>query len=108
MLPDGIRKIGAVVMISDEALFLDLGWQDARFIRKHDVVETPPSEDAWKRYKRALKGLKWLEDYEGTEWGGPDYGTEVLPPSARYTYNYHETHEEWLARCREIMKGWND
>lgn len=108
MIPDGIRKIGAIQMTSDENLFTDLGWRNPEFQRKRNTIKTPPSRADWKLYYRALKAKKIMEAYEGTDWGGPDYGTEVNPPEHKYTYEYLETHEKWLARCRAIVKGWNE
>lgn len=61
----------------------------------HEPREIPADEQA--RYEAALAGLKALEDYEHTEWGGPDYGTEVPPPPA-YEWVWDEPEEEWNAR----------
>ena len=60
--------------------------------------EIPADEQA--RYEAALAGYKALEAYEHTEWGGPDYGTEVLPPPDT-EWVWDETEEEYQARIKE-------
>ena len=107
MIPDGIMKIGAIQMISDEALFRDMGYRNPEFQRKANVTEIPPSAAVWARYYTALVAVQALQAYEFTKWGGPDYDTEVREPEPTLEFEYLETHEEWLARCREIVKGWN-
>jgi hypothetical protein len=79
-----VQKRGLVLPFT----WQDLGWQfDAAngIARYHDgrkghsePREIPADEQA--RYEAALEGMKALEAYEHTEWGGPDYGTEVPPP----------------------------
>lgn len=96
-------KIHASIVVSDEQLFSSMAWRDPRFDRKAIKTTTPPSPEAWERYRAAKAGLEALEAYEGTEWGGPDYGTEVHEPDSTVTYEYLETVEEWLARCKGLM-----
>lgn len=61
--------------------------------------EIPADEQA--RYEAALAGYAALEAYEHTEWGGPDYGTEVLPPPDT-EWVWDETEEEYQARIEEM------
>ena len=91
--------------VSAEALYSSLSAMDSRFERKATRTATPPTPEAWERYHAAKAGLAALEAYEGTEWGGPDYGTEVNEPQPTVTYDYLETVEEWLARCRSLAQA---
>lgn len=101
MIPDKLNKVSAVIHLSDEELFT---WSNnPEYWRKTKTTVAEPTPEAWQRYRRAQKAMKILRAYEGTEWGGPDYGTEVHPPLPTTTYEYLETHEEWLDRCRKLQ-----
>jgi hypothetical protein len=101
-----LTKFGARINISEHVLFDWMRYEDARYIRKHNKVEVPPTAEDWEQYRAAKAGFEAMRDYEWTEWGGPDYGTEVLPPPNRYEFEYLETHDEWIARCRALqMEG---
>lgn len=95
-----VNKVGYTIRISDEVYFEGRGHQDERFRRRSRRTEVRPSADVWARYYAAVAGLRALEAYEWTMFGGPDYGTEVPEPSVTYEYEYLETIDEWLARCR--------
>lgn len=97
-----LNKVPAYIKISPEVYFEGLGHQDERFRRRHRRTEVKPTPEVWARYYAALAGLRALEAYEWTMFGGPDYGTEVPEPSSTYEYEYLETNEEWLARCRSM------
>jgi hypothetical protein len=99
-----LQKFGAITMVSDEQLFTLLSYRDKRYLRKANKIITLPTQEMWEWYRAAVAGLQALEAYEFTEWGGPDYGTEVLEPQPKTTYEYLETHDEWMARCRELRK----
>lgn len=96
------HKNAVVIRLSQEMVFMHRSLSDARYDRKHNKVVTPPTPEDWELYNQAVQGLKALQAYEGTEWGGPDYGTEVHKPEPRVTYEYLETHEEWIERCRTM------
>lgn len=100
MLPDG--KFSMSIKLSEEQVFSMRAWKDPRFDRKANKITTPPTPETWERYRAAKAGLEALEAYEGTDWGGPDYGTEVHEPAPTITFEYLETVEEWLARCRAL------
>jgi hypothetical protein len=88
--------------LTHEQIYMHRALSDDRYGRKHNRHETPPTSEDWALYHQAVQGLKALEAYDGTEWGGPDYGTEVHKPEPRVTYEWLETHDEWIARCREM------
>jgi len=97
-----LHKNSVAIRISAEAVYSERMWFDGRYARKAIRTETPPTPEAWARYYRAKDGLRSLEAYEFTEWGGPDYGTEVPEPEPTVTFDYLETHDEWLARCAKL------
>jgi len=99
-----LQKFGAIHIISDEALFDLMAYDDKRFERKANKVITLPTSEDWGLYHQAVRGKMAMEAYEGTEWGGPDTGTEVHKPEPKTTYEYLETHDEWLARCRVLRQ----
>lgn len=99
-----LTKMSAVFQISDEQLFILMGYEDKRYDRKHIRHESEPTAEDWALYHQAVRGKLAMEAYEGTEWGGPDTGTEVHKPEPRVTYEYLETHDEWLARCRALRQ----
>lgn len=72
--------------------------------RKHRKVLVEPTPEVWGRYYEALAGLRALNAYEHTEWGGPDYGTEVPEPTPYFRTEYLETYEEWEARFNSILE----
>lgn len=105
MLPDvPLNKFGMAMNLSAEVFYSLLSGKDPRYERKCKRIEAAPTPEAWARYYQALAGLRALEAYEGTDWGGPEYGTEVYKPSPTVTYEYLETTEEWLARCRALRE----
>jgi hypothetical protein len=98
-------KLSATIQISDEALFAGLSYGfDSRYERKANKVITLPTSGDWGLYHQAVRGKLAMEAYEGTVWGGPDYGTEVHKPEPKVTYEWLETHDEWLARCRALRQ----
>lgn len=103
LLPD-ITKTYACVQLTDEQLFRYAAYRDERYERKAKQIAVEPTPEVWARYYAAVKGFQALEAYEFTEWGGPDYGTEVPEPHTTYRYEYLETTEEWLARCRKLRE----
>lgn len=100
-----MNKNYAAVSISAEVLFMEMSWRDPRYVRKANRTSTPPTAEAWERYRAAKAGMAALEAYEGTEWGGPDCRTEVHKPEPTVEFDYLETHDEWMARCRSIMSS---
>lgn len=105
LLPEGLTKYSAVMHISDEQLYILIGYGDKRYLRGAIVTETPPTSEDWALYHQAVQGLRALEAYDGTEWGGPDTGTEVHKPEPRVTYEWLETREEWIARCHALRQA---
>jgi hypothetical protein len=93
--PPNVVKHGVEVLISRESLLMF----NPELERRHTVELEPPTPEAWERYRAAKIGMEALEAYEGTEWGGPDYGTEVREPEPTRKITYTETEEEWRARC---------
>lgn len=71
--------------------------------RKCRRTPVEPTPEVWARYEAAKAGFAALEAYEHTEWGGPDYGTEVPEPTTTYEIEWLETRDEWLARLNEIV-----
>jgi len=100
-----IHKNAVMIRVSAEMLYMEKSLNDSRYTRKATRHETPPTDEDWGLYFRAKAGLRALEAYEGTEWGGPDYGTEVNEPQPRVTYEYHETEAEWLDRCHKLDRS---
>ena len=99
-----LQKFGAIHLISDEQLFMLMALTDSRYERKANKVINLPTQETWEKYRAALAGLNALKAYEFTEWGGPDYGTEVPRPTSTTTYEFLETNDEWLARCRALRQ----
>ena len=97
-----MNKNYVTIRLSAEQVFSHRAMSDPRYERKATRTSAPPTPEAWARYRAAKAGLAALEAYEGTEWGGPDYGTEVPEPVPTLTFEYHETIEEWLDRCRDM------
>lgn len=97
-----VRKVGAPMRLSEEMIYETLRFEDSRFERKYHENSTPPTPEDWEAYERAKEAFEVLEGYEWMVWGGPDYGTEVLPPQNHYAIVWDETHEEWLERCRKL------
>ena len=95
-------KFGATIKISDEQLFDARGIADPRYARRHVKSYTPATPEAWDRYRAAAAGLAAFEAYEGSRYGGPDYGNEVPEPEPTTTIDYLETVDEWLDRCRAL------
>ena len=99
-----IFKMGAVMQVSDEQLFELMGYSDSQYKRKANKIIHLPTQETWAQYYAAVGALRVLKEYEFTEWGGPDYDTEVPEPYPTNTYEYLETHDEWLARCRALRQ----
>ena len=97
-----INKNHMTIKVTAEQLYDMKSWSDGRYARKGIRGHEDPTPEAWERYRAAKAGLEALEAYEFTEWGGPDYGTEVPEPEPIATCEYLETHEEWLARCAKL------
>lgn len=104
LLADNIQKFGAIFHFSEEWEFQARAFLDPRYARKAEYKTVEPTPEVWARYYAAKNALRVLHDYEHTEWGGPDYGTEVPEPTATQEVTFLETHEEWIARCRELQK----
>ena len=100
-----LHKNAITMLVHCESVWMHKSFSDQRYARKATRYETPPTPEDWALYYQAKAGLRALEAYAGTEWGGPDYGTEVLEPEPRATYEYHETEEEWYARCHELDRS---
>lgn len=100
-----LHKNTIVIRLSHEQIFMHRAMTDPRYNRKGNRIETPPTSEDWALYHQAVQGFKALEAYEGTEWGGPDYGTEVHKPEPRITFDWLETHDEWIERCRKMEES---
>lgn len=97
-----VVKFGATVILTEWQVFDEMVFADPRYARRGFEYVVAPTNEDWAKYHRAKAGMLALEAYAGTEWGGPDYGTEVHMPKPRTLFEYTETHEEWLARCRAL------
>lgn len=82
--------------------------QDSDQRRRANVTRTPPTPEAWSRYHAAKDGYKAMEAYEGTQFGGPDYGPSVDAPEDTVSIEYLETHAEWMDRCRALTRATPD
>lgn len=100
--PISVHKLGATIQISDELFYADKAAQDPRYTRRYTSTKQPPTAEAWERYRAAVAGLAAFEAYEGSMYGGPDYGNEVPEPEPVTTFEFLETAEEWLERCRAL------
>lgn len=105
MIPDSIRKISATVSFTDEMLFDLRASYNPEYMRRHTETIVPPTPEDWNLYRKAVRGMKDLQAYEGTDWGSPESEPEVEPPRATRKIEYLETHEEWMARCYELRKA---
>lgn len=105
MLPESLRKYGAIQFISDEQLYVLLGSNDSHYIRKHVETTVPPNSEDWWRYHQAVQGLRALQAYEGMDWGSPESEPEVEPPRPKVTFEWLETHDEWIARCHALRQA---
>jgi len=99
-----IHKNYVAIRMSPEAVYFERMMFDGRYARKATRTETPPTPEVWARYYAAKAALLALEAYEFTEWGGPDYGTEVPEPEPAVKFDYLETSDEWLARCEQLER----
>lgn len=99
-----LQKFGATMKISEEVLFGIRSYQDPRYERRATIYKVPPTPEAWELYRAAVVGLAALEAYDGTMFGGPDYGTEVPEPEPTTTVYFLETVDEWLDRCRALER----
>jgi hypothetical protein len=100
--PINVVKFGATVQVSEEMAFEARALFNARYQRRHTKAYQPAPPEAWERYRAAVAGLAAFEAYEGSQYGGPDYGNEVPPPEPTITIDYLETRDEWLTRCRAL------
>lgn len=100
-----LKKYGALSFLSEEQLYQARAFLDERFVRKHSSAFVEPTKEVWARFYAAKNALRILNEYEFTDWGGPEYEPEVTEPSPTREVTYLETHEEWLERCRALYKG---
>lgn len=99
-----VGKMTVTMHISDEQLFTIMAMSDKRYERKANKIITLPTPEEWNLYRKAVTGLRALEAYEGTDWGSPESEPSVDKPYPKHTYEYLETNDEWLARCRALRQ----
>lgn len=104
LLPDNIRKISAVMFLTEEQLFDSMSHRDSRYQRKAEYKTVEPTPEEWARYHEAKKAFDLLEAYDGMDWGIPESDPFVYEPSPKQEVTFLETNEEWLERCRQLQK----
>ena len=98
-----LNKNYAVIRLSAEQVYWERGFRDSRYNRKVDRIEvTQPTEADWAEYRKAREAHEYLLSSPYFDGGGPDERSQVSPPEPTREYIYAETHDEWLARCREM------
>lgn len=102
-VPEGqvisLQKHAHIVTIPDETFFDMLAEEDPRYERKaYKTVVASTTED-WAKYHLAKRALLTLKAYENTT-GAEE--VEVPCPKPKTHYEFLETPEEWLARCRAL------
>ena len=98
-----LNKNYAVIRLSAEQVYWERGFRDSRYNRKVDRIEvTQPTEADWAEYRKAREAHEYLLSSPYFDDGGPDERSQVSPPEPTREYIYAETHDEWLARCREM------
>ena len=96
-----VHSYGAIMFITDEALFDSMSWGDKEYQRKGVEYTVSPTAEDWAKYHLAKAGLLALQNYE------PTLGleeVEVPIPRPEVHYRFTETHDEWLARCRALRQ----
>jgi hypothetical protein len=77
-----------------------MSWSDSRYHRKSEAYNVSPTNEDWAKYHRARSGLLALQAYEGTE-GLEEVSVPMPKPETHYQFT--ETHEAWIERCRALQ-----
>lgn len=94
------------ISMSEWQMFDMKSMTDDRYRRKvQRVIETHPSEKDWEDYRAAKEAREYLLLSPYFRDGGPDDGSEVEEPRMSRKYIYAESEDEWLDRCRDLLKG---
>ena len=100
-----VFKHYGTVELTDWQLFDMKSLMDKRYRRRvQEVIETPPSEQDWADYRAAKIAHDFLLSSPYFRDGGPDEGSEVEKPQSDRQYIYAESEDEWLDRCRDLLK----
>ena len=101
--PFNLSKNYVAIRVSAEQIYMERSYYDSRYNRKVDRIEvTQPTEADWDDYRKAKEAHEYLLNSPYFDDGGPDERSQVSPPEPTREYIYAETHDEWLARCREM------
>jgi len=95
-----LHKHSAIMFFSEEQVFDSMSWSDSRYHRKSEAYNVSPTNEDWAKYHRARSGLLALQAYEGTE-GLEEVSVPMPKPETHYQFT--ETHEAWIERCRALQ-----
>ena len=97
------KKWTTHIRVSEEYWFEMLATKDGRFHRRVErEEEVLPTAEDWAKYERALELWEELRGNPFFDFYGEEPWIDEPRPDVRIVYA--ETHEEWLERCRELMK----
>lgn len=94
-----LQKFGAITLISDAVMFDLVAATDSRYEQKARKTVVAPTAEDWAKYHLAKRALLTLNAYEGTI-GAEE--VEIPCPKPTTHYEFLETIEEWLDRCRAL------
>lgn len=93
------HKTSTTAKISDEQLFTLMALSDSRYEQKARKTVVAPTAEDWAKYHLAKRALLTLKAYENTT-GAEE--VEIPCPKPTTHYEFLETIEEWLDRCRAL------
>lgn len=93
------HKTSTTVKISDEQLFTLMALDNPEYERKARKTVVASTNHDWALYHQAKQGLLAVKRYEGTI-GAEE--VEIPCPKPVTHYEFLETVEEWLDRCRAL------
>lgn len=95
-----IRKIGMTIPVSWAVICEEMALSDSRYEQKARKTVVAPTAEDWAKYHLAKRALLTLNAYEGTI-GAEE--VEIPCPKPITHYEFLETIEEWLDRCRTLQ-----
>jgi hypothetical protein len=95
-----IRKIGMTIPVSWAVIFEERALSDSRYEQKARKTIVAPTSEDWAKYHLAKRALLTLKAYENTT-GAEE--VEIPCPKPKTEYEFLETVDEWLDRCRALQ-----
>lgn len=104
-VPFSVRKNAYAIRLSAEQVYWERGFRDSRYNRLVERIDiTQPTEQDWADYRKAREAYDYLLESAYFDIGCSCEHPSVSEPTPSREYVYAETHEEWLARCKELDK----